>query len=172
MPDWNGDGLDEFWAFFSQSDSSFTGIYVFDGSADWRNGADLDPNSDASYFIVTGASTAPVATFRPVGDWDGDGLSEVGIAFGSTSAGTSAGNAWMVSSQMGPGLDYSQNDLMATINGDDEYGQAKYGNVLSVTPADLNDDGLSDWVASDWGYLGASGTATNLGAVYLSFQAQ
>jgi hypothetical protein len=172
MPDWNGDGMDEFWAFFSQSDSDFTGIYVFDGSADWRNGADLNPNSDASYFIVTGSSTAPVATFRPVGDWDGDGVSEVGVAFGSTSSGSSAGNAWMVSSQMGPGLSYNQNDLLATVNGDDEYGQVAYGNVLSVVPGDINDDGLSDWIASDWGYLGNGGNATNMGGVFLSFQEQ
>ena len=44
MPDWNGDGMDEFWAFITQSDEDFTGIYVFDGHADWKtNGADLDP---------------------------------------------------------------------------------------------------------------------------------
>ena len=57
MPDWNGDGKDEFWGFFSQSDSNFTGIYVFDGDSDWKDsGADLNPNDDASYFFVSGTS--------------------------------------------------------------------------------------------------------------------
>ena len=63
MPDWNGDGMDELWAYITQSDSSFTGVYVFDGNADWINGADLQPLSDASYFLVTG-SNAPVSVFR------------------------------------------------------------------------------------------------------------
>jgi len=54
--------------------------------------------------------------------------------------------------------------------GDDEYGQANYGNILSTVPGDLNNDGKADWIASDWGYIGNSGNSASMGAVYLTFQ--
>ena len=172
MPDWNGDGMDEFWAFITQSDEDFTGIYVFDGHADWKtNGADLDPNNDASYFFAVPNSGGPVANFREVGDWDGDGLSEVAIGFGlATSAGAGSGKVWMISSQTPPGTSYNQSDLAALVVGDDEYGQENYGNILSTVPGDLNNDGKTDWIASDWGYVGNSGNSASMGAVYLTFQ--
>lgn len=172
MPDWNGDGMDEFWAFITQSDEDFTGIYVFDGSADWKtNGADLNPNDDASYFFAVPASGGPVANFRDMGDWDGDGISEVGIGFGvATSAGAGSGKVWMISSQTPPGTTYNQSDLAALVVGDDEYGQANYGNILSTVPGDLNNDGKADWIASDWGYIGNAGNSASMGAVYLTFQ--
>ena len=175
MPDWNGDGMDEFWGFFTQSDDNFTGIYVFEGSADWKNGgADLNPNNDASYFFVTGTSFGPVASFRETGDWDGDGISEVAVAFSPTPQNNySAGRVWIISSQTPPGMTYTSNDAAAVVVGDDEYGQVYYGNILPAHPGDLNNDGLNDWVATDWGYTGAiggSGGTTDLGAVYLTFQ--
>jgi hypothetical protein len=172
MPDWNGDGMDEFWAFFTQSDEDFTGIYVFDGQADWKtNGADLNPNNDASYFFLVSATGGPVANFRDMGDWDGDGISEVGIGFGvATSVNAGSGKVWMISSQTPPGLQYNQADLAAMVVGDDEYGQANYGNILSSEPGDLNNDGLVDWLAADWGYLGNAGNSTNMGGLYLTYQ--
>ena len=106
MPDWNGDGMDELWAYITQSDSSFTGVYVFDGNADWVNGADLQPLSDASYFLVTG-SNAPVSVFRNIGDWDGDSIDDVAIGFGVLQSG--GGNqAWVMGSTQTPALTYSQ----------------------------------------------------------------
>ena len=175
LPDRNGDGKDEFWGFFSQSDENFTGIYIFEGDSAWKNsGADLNPNDDASYFFVTGTSFGPVASFREVGDWDNDGISEVGVAFSPTPQNSySAGRVWIISSQMGPGMNYTSNDVAAVVVGDDEYGQVNYGNILPAHPGDLNNDGLSDWVATDWAYTGAiggSGGTTDLGAVYLTFQ--
>lgn len=171
MPDWNGDGMDEFWTFITQSDDNFTGIYVFNGNADWKqNGADLNPNEDASYFIMVPSSGPPVSTFRPMGDWDHDGISEVGIGFGAASSGSSAGKVWMLSSQLAPGMNYNQNNLAALVVGDDEYFQARYGNVLSIVPGDLNRDGKKDWLVSDWGYLGSAGGSTNQGALYITYQ--
>ncbi len=175
MPDWTGDGKDEIWAFFTQSESSFTGIYVFEGSGEYSNGLDLNPNETPEnggpiYFIETGFSGPPVASFRPVGDWDDDGISEIGVTFGESTSG-GAGEAWMISSQMEPGLEYNNNDVLVSINGDEDYFQANYGNVLSTTPGDLNNDGLSDWIASDWGFLGgANNNNANTGSVYISFQ--
>ena len=64
--------------------------------------------------------------------------------------------------------DFSSSDV-STIEGDPDYNQSKYGNMLVSRPIDLNGDGLHDWVASDWGYLGPSGSATNQGAVYISY---
>ena len=170
MPDWNGDGKDEFWAFFTQSDDDFTGIYVFDGDSDWKvNGADLDPNDDASYFFLVPDSGGPVANFREMGDWDGDGISEVGIGFGQDNSNNGSGRVWMVSSQTPGGLQYTQQDLAAMVIGDDEYGQSTYGNVLSTVPGDLNNDGMADWLVADWGYFGTNNT-TDMGALYLTFQ--
>ncbi len=171
MPDWNGDGKDEFWAFFTQSDENFTGLYMFNGDESWKTeGADLDPNNDASYFFMVPTSGGPVATFRQMGDWDGDGISEVGVAFGQDdSTNGSGGRAWMISSQTPTGTMYTQQDLAAMVVGDDEYGHAMYGNILSVEPGDLNDDGMSDWLVSDWGYFGTNNN-TDKGALFLSFQ--
>lgn len=171
MPDWNGDGKDEFWAFFTQSDEDFTGIYVFDGDATWKtDGADLNPNNDASYFFMVPTSGGPVATFREMGDWDGDGISEVGVAFGQDDSNSgSGGRAWMVSSQTPQSLNYTQQDLAAMVVGDDEYGHASYGNILSVVPGDLNNDGMSDWLVSDWAYFGTN-NSVDKGALFVSFQ--
>jgi hypothetical protein len=177
MPDWTGDGKAEFWAFFTQSESSFTGIYVFEGSGEYLDGLDLDPNAAPDnggpiFFIETGFSGPPVASFRPVGDWDDDGISEVGVSFGTSTTG-GAGEAWMISSQMEPGLEYTNNDVLVTINGDEDYFQANYGNVLSVTPGDINNDGLSDWITSDWGFLGGPNNNNDkTGSVYISFQVE
>ena len=120
---------------------------------------------------MVAASGGPVANFREMGDWDGDGISEVGIGFGvATSTNAGSGKVWMVSSQTPPGLQYNQVDLAAMVVGDDEYGQANYGNILSTVPGDLNNDGLVDWLAADWGYTGSAGNSTNMGALYLTFQ--
>ena len=175
MPDWNGDGKDEFWGFFTQSDDSFTGVYIFDGDSAWKDGGvDLNPNDDASYFFVTGASFGPVGEFRDVGDWDGDGVSEVGVGFSPTPQSSySAGRVWIISSQTPSGLNYTSNDVAAVIIGDEEYGQYSYGNILPSRPGDLNNDGLTDWISADWGYTGAINGATgstDIGAVYLTFQ--
>ena len=130
MPDWNGDGMDELWAYITQSDSSFTGVYVFDGNADWVNGADLQPLSDASYFLVTG-SNAPVSVFRNIGDWDGDSIDDVAIGFGVLQSG--GGNqAWVMGSTQTPALTYSQANILATIEGDDEYNQIIFGNCCCL----------------------------------------
>jgi hypothetical protein len=169
MPDWNGDGKDEFWAFITQSDENFTGIYVFDGNSDWKvNGADLDPNEDASYFFLVPDSWGPVANFREMGDWDGDGISEVGVGFGQESSGADGGRVWMMSSQTPPGLMYNQQDLAAMVVGDSDYGQMNYGNILSTVPGDINNDGLADWLVSDWGYN--VGNQSNKGGLFLTFQ--
>ena len=76
----------------------------------------------------------------------------------------------MISSQTPPGTSYNQSDLAALVVGDDEYGQENYGNILSTVPGDLNNDGKTDWIASDWGYVGNSGNSASMGAVYLTFQ--
>ena len=143
---------------------------MFNGNSDWKaNGADLDPNDDASYFFLVPDSGGPVANFREMGDWDGDGISEVGIGFGQDDSNNGSGRVWMVSSQTPEGLQYTQQDLAAMVIGDDEYGQSAYGNILSTVPGDLNNDGMSDWLVADWGYFGTNNT-TDMGALFLTFQ--
>jgi hypothetical protein len=169
MPDWNGDGKDEFWTFITQSDEDFTGVYVFDGDSAWKtDGADLNPNDDASYFFLVPNSWGPVSTFREMGDWDGDGISEVGVGFGVEDTGGTGGRVWMVSSQTPPGTQYTQQDLAAMVVGDSDYGQVNYGNVLSTVPGDLNNDGLADWLVSDWAYN--VGNQSNKGGLFVTFQ--
>ena len=74
----------------------------------------------------------------------------------------------MMSSQTPPGLLYNQQDLAAMVVGDSDYGQMNYGNILSTVPGDINNDGLADWLVSDWGYN--VGNQSNKGGLFLTFQ--
>ena len=60
-------------------------------------------------------------------------------------------------------------DVLATIEGDDDFYQVQFGNMISSRPGDLNGDGMMDWVVSDWAWLGSGGTQDNLGAIYISY---
>ena len=75
----------------------------------------------------------------------------------------------MIASQTPQGLSYTQQDLAAMVVGDDEYGHASYGNILSVVPGDLNNDGMSDWLVSDWAYFDTN-NSLDKGALFVSFQ--
>ena len=125
---------------------------------------------DVAVTYISSRSTNPITGFRDVGDWDGDGVHDLGVSFAQDGFnGTSDGGlAWMVPSQIGEG-NFSDNDV-STIEGDSDYNQVKYGNMIISRPIDINGDGISDWVASDWSYLGSSGSSTNLGGIYISYQ--
>jgi len=41
--------------------------------------------------------------------------------------------------------------------------------MILTRPADINGDGLTDWVASDWGHLGLGGTGSAVGAIYITY---
>ena len=166
-PDWNGDGTNEVWVFYPGSDGDFTGAYMIPGSSDLRGS--LYHTRDAATTIVRSPTNKPITGFRDVGDWDGDGIHDVGVSFALNDFNTTGGGgyAWVIPSQIGDG-EFTQSSV-STLEGDEDYNQTKYGNMILSRPADINGDGLSDWVASDWGYLGNNGSTTNQGAVYITF---
>ena len=167
-PDWNGDGTAEVWVFYPGSEGNFTGAYMVPGSADLRGA--VHKTRDIATTHIASQTNKPITGFRDVGDWDGDGVHDIGVTFSPSDFqnGGSGGVAWMIPSQIGEG-NFNKNDV-STIEGDPDYNQSKYGNMIVSRPLDVNGDGLHDWVASDWGYLGSNGSSNNMGAIYLSYQ--
>ena len=167
-PDWNGDGMDEVWVFYPGTNGTYTGIYVIPGSPDLE-GYTYHTRDVYSHYISTRPSN-PISGFQNVGDWNGDGVSDMGVSFAQSSFDSSSdgGKAWLLSSDLAPG-DHSGSDVAANIQGDDEQHQSKYGNSIVSRPTDLNGDGLIDWIASDWGYMGSGGSANNMGAIYINY---
>jgi hypothetical protein len=166
-PDWNGDGTSEIWVFYPGSEGTFTGAYMVPGSADLRGS--IYNTRDAATTFISSQTSKPITGFRDVGDWDGDGVADVGVSFALNDFDSTGGGglAWVIPSQIGDGN--FTNSSVSTIEGDSDYNQAKYGNMIISRPVDVNGDGASDWIASDWGYLGTSGSSTNQGAIYISY---
>jgi hypothetical protein len=165
-PDWDGDGNAEVWAYYPGAQNSFTGLYVFSGGPDLRGSLYEILDGYYSYYFST-RSSSPVAGLRDAGDWDGDGVSEMAVSFGSSSS-TDGGSAWLISSQSETG-DHTDTDGIYNIEGDPDYNQVYYGNMIASRPGDLNNDGLMDWIASDWGYTGSGGASDATGAIYISY---
>ena len=105
---------------------------------------------------------------RDIGDWDNDGVAEIAAGFYGGS-GSQKGQVWVYSSQTPPGTHDGLRDSVASIEGDGDYNQAQYGAVFSSRNGDLNGDGLLDFVASDYGYLGVNGNSDQIGAIYISY---
>ena len=115
------------------------------------------------YFSTRG--TNPVSGLRNVGDWDGDGIGEMGVAFGTTSE-TDAGQAGLYRANFAPGS-YNGGATVSNIEGDIDQNQVHFGNSPTFRPGDLDGDGNIDWIVSDWGYTGANGSKVDQGAIYI-----
>ncbi len=162
-PDWDGDGDSELWVFYPGDSGDHTGIYMIPGSSDLVD-ASYDTLEAYSHYVKTRTSNS-VTGFRNVGDWDNDNIADIGVSFSEDS--DDGGQAWMIHSHLPPG-EYQSRDV-ATVEGDADYNQMRYGNVISSRPGDLNGDGMHDWIVSDWAYTGSNGNAADLGGIFINY---
>lgn len=165
-PDWDNDGAGELWVYVPDVGGIDGGLYMMPGSSDMRN-TTYDFVNSAPYVFEIGNSP-DVSMIRNIGDWDNDGISEIAVGFYGGS-GSQKGQVLVYSSQTEPGVYDGNQDSMASIEGDSDYNQAQYGAVFSSRTGDINGDGLLDFVASDYGYLGINGNTDQIGAIYLSY---
>ncbi|MBM75071.1 MAG: hypothetical protein CMK59_06705, partial [Proteobacteria bacterium] len=167
-PDWDGDGDDELWVYSAGVQNVGAGVYMIEGGADLADSVYRVENAASYYF--SSRSTQRISGIREIGDWDGDGKNDIGVAFQASSE-TDPGEAWVLSSQMAPG-DYKGSDDAAVVNGDIDENQVHFGETFPGRPGDVNNDGLIDWIISDWGHMGSSGGNTDQGAIYINYNAQ
>ncbi|MDP6932344.1 MAG: hypothetical protein QGG40_05480, partial [Myxococcota bacterium] len=163
-PDIDEDGSNELWIF--TAGSSELGVF-YGGSHLTSGGLDLSEDADVTYSFSS-ADPEPVS-LSLIGDWNGDGTSEIAIGLDSESS-TQAGQVWIYDPTVDAdiyttdGAGYTaSSDLLATIEGVSAEGMANYGQAVSVLPGDLDADGVIDMVVGDYGY------SDSTGAVYITF---
>lgn len=166
-PDWNGDGADELWVYVPDLSGVYSGLYMMYGSTEMRTNT-YDIIDDADLSFETSATTPNISMLNDIGDWDGDGVSEFAAGFYGSS-GSQKGHVWVYNSQTQPGYYDAARDSSASLEGDTDYNQVHYGAVFSTRSGDINGDGLMDWVASDYGWMGTNGNSANTGAIYISY---
>ncbi len=165
--DLDGDGAAEVWVVEEGQEQRW--LYVMAGGTDFRSGG-VDPEevSIATYQIAS-SDPSPIA-LRQIGDWTGDGVSE--MAMGLENSSTKAGQVWIYSSEV---LDFdldADQDALGVIEGEDDedegYYQEAFGARISSRPGDLDGNGNPDLVVGDY-LWGASDDYD--GGVWISFSA-
>ena len=157
--DVDGDGDVEVWSY----SPGYSSIFMVDGGTDLEI-APIDVE-DATYTYELGSSDPAAVTLRTIGDWDGDGISEV--ASGQEAASSSGGTVYVFSSQQEAGTYTASKHSFGVISGDIDSDQAEYGFAISAIPGDIDGDGTVDFLVGDPGY-GATGSE-NQGAFYVTF---
>lgn len=143
VDDLDGDGSDDWLIAAAGYDSGNGAVYVLDGASTMPS--DMTDVTTGAHSSFTGSSEGLGATARLMGDWDGDGLSEV--ALGAPSYGSSRGRIYIIDGDelMAYG---DTSDAHSVITG--EAASSTYStNGLtymgqSMGAADLNGDGLQD----------------------------
>lgn len=166
--DMDGDGAAELWVFNPGTNS----LYVIPGGDDLRNG-NVDADAAATHIYTVSSSNPWPNGIRPMGDWDGDGVQEMGVGMRHSPIATSSGGQlWVFSSQQDPG-EYSVNQIYSQIEGDTDLGNQYYAERISGFMGDINGDGALDFVAGDngWDELDSSGAVlnNNVGGVFISY---
>lgn len=145
--DWDGDGDAELWVY-----NAGAAVVVFPGSPD------LGPAMDPASAVVSydwGASTGDGESIRRIGDWSGDGVSE--MAVGRESGGLGA--VEIFSSEIHAGALDRDDDAFADIGGSSDSGSGAFGYAIAPTPADVDGDGDMDTVIGDPEVAGYAGSA-------------
>ncbi|MFT4976504.1 MAG: hypothetical protein ACI8S6_002409 [Myxococcota bacterium] len=168
-PDTNNDGADELWVHVIDASDTYSGIYSIPGSEDLETDGQR-PEDLYSHRYVTRGSDAGSLVFGHAGDWDNDGIGDV--VFGLDKSGVSYGRVWIFGSDTEDGEYTASSDAYATIEGDDDAYQEKYGSAISPLPGDINNDGMHDFLAGDAYYDGAYSLYPDAGAIYIYYQTQ
>ena len=154
--DLDGDGDDEFAAYVINSKM----IYIYAGGSDL--GDSVMHESDAWASWEMNASSNEVFNMRSMGDWDGDGIAELGV---STAPGTDAGTVYILPISE-PGEWDADDDAFSVIEGDSTYFNGSYGSSLNARGGDWDGDGNTDLIVGDYRY--GDTTAANSGAVFVT----
>ena len=156
--DLDGDGDDEFAAYVINSKK----ILIFAGGTDL--GESVLSESDAWATWEMSASSSEAYAMRTMGDWDGDGMAELGVS--TTGSGTNAGSVYILSLDSAGEFD-AEDDAFSVIEGDTDYFNGAYGSSLNARGGDFNGDGHADLVVGD--YMYGDTTSPNSGAVFVTF---
>jgi hypothetical protein len=168
-PDTNNDGAEELWFQVPDAAGIISGIYEIPGGDDLEDG-DVDVTDSRNYSrrYEMRDSDPGAITFGRIGDWDDDGIGDVG--FGLVQSGVSYGRVYTFGSTDADG-DYSAtSDALGSAEGDDDRYQYYYGYHINPFPVDLDKDGNHDFIASDYGFAASSGIDTNAGALFMTYQ--
>ena len=157
----NGDGTDEIWV-YSQEDHHLLGYM---GGPDLRDGDVIDNESfDIRYDY---SSSAPDMTMLgPVGDFSGDGVSEMAAGY-STESTSTGGQMWLFSSEYTSGVFDADEDAMVLLKADDDDGNTNYGTIIQRGEVDIDGDGDADLIGADPGWYEPKSTWTATGSAYI-----
>lgn len=132
--DWDGDGRDQIGTYIPA-----TGRFLLDANGDgiWNGIAGGDVNTIVAAFAIPGQQTAPV-----VGDWNGDGTTDLGVFFVDRGM---RGQAFA--------LDANGNGRWDGVAGGDVFTAFGYANMGPGSPliGDWNGDGVDDLGKGQWG---------------------
>lgn len=168
-PDTDGDGVDEIWVHIIDASDTYSGIYQVPGGTHLES-ADQHPSDLYSHRYETRGSDIGSLNFGHAGDWDNDGIGDV--VFGLDKSGVSYGRVWIFGSSDEPG-DYSaSSDAYATVEGDDDAYQELYGAAIAPFGADIDGNGMPDFVAGDALYDQGYSLYPDAGAIYIHYQTQ
>jgi hypothetical protein len=157
-PDLDGDGDGELWTY----NAGQTSVTMVKGGTDLRTGSH-DPATKAAVTYTTSSSAPELEVFGLIGDWSGDGISEV--AFGAeASSSVTKGGLFVYDSELTSGGGSYDDDALASFVGDSASGSVYYGDSLSGRPGDLDGDGKPELVIGDPGWADPAGTKTVVGA--------
>lgn len=148
--DWDGDGDAEIWAYYQGE-----GLYIFEG----RPRAQLSAMStaDAVVFYDWTSSSTDAEMIRQMGDWSGDGYTDMIVFFedGSSTNGVSE----VFVSDNRSGTITQKNGRVGTLEGDSDYTNGNVGYGMSPFPGDIEGDGDPDLVVGDPDFNSSEGEA-------------
>jgi len=159
IDDIDGDGDQEFVSYVINSGN----LHLFEGGSDL--GASVLRETDAWATYEFGEGSVEPTSIRLLGDWNGDGISEIGL--GQSSSGAGGGTLYVISPDT-PG-NHEDDDSFAVIEGDSDYFNANYGTNISSRPGDYNGDGIYDLVVGDYGYGDSDSSMGREGSVFVTF---
>jgi hypothetical protein len=148
--DWDGDGDAELWIY-----NAAEALYVVEGGNNRH--FIFDPSTAAAVTYTWGAGSQDAEMIRRVGDWDGDGVSEMLVFLEDTTG--EFGLSEMFSSTVHSGTLTEDAGMIGSLTGTSDHENANVGYGMAPMGADLDSDGDSDMVIGDPNCLSNAGEA-------------